>query len=308
MRVRDVTKAEEVEAAPSSPLARVEGWIFGPGTANQLAAVRIGLCSLLAIRLSRPLFLQLAGQPPALFRPLSFMHLFHAMPSRPVVLSVQIVGIVTAVLAAIGLWSRATLPAAFASGLFLNGMATSVGKVVHNDVLLLLALVPLVVAPTGDAWSVDAIRRRVATPGPSIRYGWPVRVSMLVVAGGYFFTGLAKLIFSGPAWFLTDNLRWVLYTASDAQRAPNALGLFVADRPILAHLLAFMTIVVEAGFPIVLWKRRALWFFLPGVVLLHLSIWLTMRLDYSAWALTALIVFVDWPLVVSRLRRPAYAG
>ena len=64
-------------------MRRLERWVFAPGDPRRLAAVRIGLCSLLALRLSRPLFVRLAGQPAVLFRPLSFMHLLPAMPSRP---------------------------------------------------------------------------------------------------------------------------------------------------------------------------------------------------------------------------------
>ena len=39
--------------------------------------------------------------------------------------------------------------------------------------------------------------------------------------------------------------------------------------------------------------------------MMHLGIWLTLRLDYSAWALTALALFVPWELVAVRKREPA---
>jgi hypothetical protein len=290
-------------------MRRAESWLFEPGSPRRLAAVRIGLASLLAIRLSRGIYLDLAGQPPALFRPLSFMHLFASMPSRHIVLVAQLLGIAAAALATFGLRARITLPAAWACAVLLNGMATSVGKVVHNDVLLLLCFVPLLPARTSDVWSVDAWlagRKRdsgiQSTPGRSVAYGWPVRTALVVAAGGYFFTGLAKLVFSGPAWALSDNLRWVLYAASDARGTPNLLALFVADRPWLAHLVALATLAVELGFPLVLWRPRAAWFFVPGAVALHAAIWATLGLDYSAWAATVLILFVDWPLVIERAR------
>jgi hypothetical protein len=289
-------------------MRRLEAWVFAPGDPRRLAALRIGLASLLAVRLSRGIFLKLAGQPPALYRPLSFMHLFSAMPSRNVVLVAQGLGIVAAVLAAVGLRARVTLPVAWACGLLLNGMATSVGKVVHNDVLLLLCLIPLLPARTSDVWSVDAwLSGRRPVSGDAHRwqrrlaYGWPVRTALVVAAGGYFLTGLAKLVFSGPAWFLSGNLRWVLYAASDARATPNLLALFVADRPWLAHLVALSTLVVELGFPVSLWKPRAAWFFIPGAVALHAAIWATLGLDYSAWAATVVVLFVDWPVVVERV-------
>jgi hypothetical protein len=296
-------------------LRRVDAWIFAPGSPRRLAALRIGLCSLLAIRLSRGLYLNLSGQAPALFRPLSFMHLFSSMPSRQIVLAAQVLGVAAAALAAIGLRSRVTLPLAWGCALLLNGMATSIGKVVHNDVLLLLCLVPLLPACTGDAWSLDRMLadRRTGGSGagpaePRISYGWPVRTAMVVAAGGYFFTGLAKLVFSGPAWALSGNLRWVLYAASDARSAPNLLALFIADRPWLTHLIAVSTLIVELGFPIVLWKSHMAWIFVPGAVALHAAIWATLGLDYSAWAATVIVVFVNWPVVSDRARTAIQMG
>jgi hypothetical protein len=185
-------------------------------------------------------------------------------------------------------------------------MTSSLGKVVHNDVLLLLCLVPLLPAPAGAAWSLDARRRR-APLGPSPMYGWPVRTAMVVVAGAYFFSGLAKLLHAGPAWVTSGNLRWVLYAASDQQPVPNPYALFVADRPVLAHLLAAATLVVELGFPLVLWRPRLAWLFLPAAVAMHAGIWLAMRLNYSAMAATAVLVMVDWPGVADRLRGDAAA-
>jgi len=122
---------------------------------------------------------------------------------------------------------------------------------------------------------------------------------MVVIAGAYSFTGYAKLLHAGPAWVTSGNLRWVLYASSDAQAHPNVAALFVADRPWLAHLFAAGTLAVELGFPLVLWRPRLAWLFVPAVVALHTGIWVAMRLDYYPMAATVLIVFVDWPALVS---------
>jgi hypothetical protein len=129
-----------------------------------------------------------------------------------------------------------------------------------------------------------------------------------VVAGAYFFSGLAKLLHAGPGWVTSGNLRWVLYASSDQQPAPNPYALFVADRPVLAHLLAAATLVVELGFPLVLWRPRLAWLFLPAAVALHAGIWLAMRLDYSVMAATAVLVMVDWPAVAARRSAAAPEG
>jgi hypothetical protein len=311
-------------------MRRLEAWLFAPGDPRRLAAVRIGLCGLLAARLATGPYLELASQPAALFRPISFLRLLDRMPPPGLVAPLQALALAGALLAAVGLWTRVVLPLAWVAALPLVAMTSSLGKVVHNDVLLLLCLVPLLPAPAGAAWSLDA-RRRADPPGgqqapprtppgrpdppggqqapprtpPGVAYGWPVRTAMVVVAGAYVFTGLAKLLHAGPAWVTSGNLRWVLYASSDQQPAPNPYALFVADRPVLAHLLAAATLVVELGFPLVLWRPRLVWLFLPAVLALHAGIGLAMHLDYSAMAATAVIVLVDWPALTARLRPAA---
>jgi hypothetical protein len=277
-------------------MRRLEAWLFAPGDPRRLAVLRIGLCGLLAARLATGPYAELAAQPAALFRPISFLRVLDRMPPRGLVVALQALAVAAAVLAAAGLWTRVALPLAWAAALPLVAMTSSLGKVVHNDVLLLLCLVPLLPAPGGAAWSLDA--RRGTAPGPGPAYGWPARTAMVVVAGAYFFSGLAKLLHAGPGWVTSGNLRWVLYAASDQQPVPNPYALFVADRPVLAHLLAAATLVVELGFPLVLWRPRLAWLFLPAAVALHAGIWLAMRLDYSVMATTAVLVMVDWPAVL----------
>jgi len=292
--------------AAERALPRAERWLFAPGDPRRLAAVRVGLCALLAARLASGPYPELATQPEALFRPISFLRLLERMPSPEVVAVLQSFALGAAVLATVGLLTRYTLPLAWLAALPLVAMTSSLGKVVHNDVLLLLCLVPLLPSPAGAVWSLDARQRPVARPGPA--FGWPVRTAMVVVAGAYFFSGLGKLLHAGPAWVLSDNVRWVLYASSDAQPTPNPFALFVADRPLLAHLVAAATLAVELGFPLVLWRPRLAWLFVPAVVAMHAGIGLAMHLDYAAMAATVVVVLVDWAALADRLRRPRPAS
>ncbi len=49
-------------------------------------------------------------------------------------------------------------------------------------------------------------------------------------------------------------------------------------------------------------RRVDAWFFAPGAVALHAGIWATLGLDYSAWAATVVILFIDWPALVEWTR------
>jgi hypothetical protein len=295
-----------------APLRALERFVFAAEDPRRLAAVRIGLCGLLAIRLAVGDYTFVAGQPGALYDPVSFMKLLPEMPSEGVTVAAQAIGVVAALAAAAGVATRATLPLAVACALLLNGMLNATGKIIHNDVLLVLCLLPLLAAPRAASarWTLrEAVRTRtsgrdpgVSAPAPGEAFGWPVRTAMLLIALAYFFVGFQKLRFSGIEWVTSENLRWVLYASSDSQADPNGLALFVADRAWLAHLLAAGTIVIEVGFPLALFVPRLRWLFVPAAVSLHLGIYLAMGLDYSAQALTVIIVFVNWPLVIDALR------
>jgi len=276
-------------------MRRVDRWVFAAEDARRLAAVRIGLCCVLAYRLATTDYGLVAGQPPALFQPLAYMKLFDRMPSQGVATTLQICGIAAALIAAAGLVLRVTLPVAVACSLVLNGMLNSTGRVVVGDAVLNLCLLLLLAAApaAGQAWSIRSRRRD--TSGP--RSGWPIRTMMITIALAYFFAGLQKWRYSGLPWVTSDNLRWVLYSSSDSHKYPNDLALFIADRPLLAHLFAAGSLLLETLFPFVLVPKLR-WLFIPGAIAMHVGIRLATGLDYSTQWLAFLIVFVNWPVVV----------
>jgi hypothetical protein len=310
----------EPEAEITGPLRRIDAWVFAAEDPRRLAALRIGLFGLLAVRVARTDYRFVADQPAELFDPVSLFHLLSEMPSGELVAVVQPLTVLAALAAAAGLLPRLSFPLAWTGAIFLGLMLNATGKIVHNDVLLLLCLIPLLAAPgtAGDRWALrlgpradhrpeDHGGSSVAALGParapSVAHGWPVRAAMLVVGLAYLFVGLQKLRYSGIGWVADENLRWVLYAASDAAAGgPNQLALFVADRPPLAHLMAAGTIAVEVGFILCLPFARLRWVLVPAVVGLHLGIWTGMGLDYSGQALTAIVVFVNWPALLELLR------
>ena len=294
-----------------NPLRAIDRFIFAPEDARRLAAIRIGLFGLLALRLAtNGDYADVAGQPSQLFDPLSLFHLLPSMPSPELTTVAQIAGVLAALLAAAGIAPRGTFPAAFVISVFLNLMLNSTGKVVHNDLVATLCLIPLLVVPTAAsrAWSLSKNLSPVKgqtwqPPGPpSPAYGWPIRTAMIVVGLAYLFAGLQKLRYSGLDWAATDNLRYVLWASSDAQASADSLALFVADHDWIAHFFAASTLVVEVGFILCLPFERLRWIFVPAVVGLHIGIWLAMGLDYLPQAATVIIVFVNWPNITSFLR------
>lgn len=277
-------------------IRRFNRWLFAAGDPRRLAALRIGLCLVVAARLARPLFAGLAGQPEPLFRPKSFMVLFDAMPGRTFTIEVQVLSIALLTAAAVGLGSRVALPLGWAGAMILFGMENSLGKVIHHDLLPLLVMIPLLPARTDAAWSIRPARR----PAAWATTGWPVRTAGLLLVGAYLIAGIVKLVLSGPAWVVGPNLRHVLYAASDAQGG-NALALFVADRPILASAVAAGALLFELTLWIALVRPRLASVYVAWAAALHTGIWLTIGINYVSWAITVAVVLVDWPTIIDRL-------
>jgi hypothetical protein len=152
---------------------------------------------------------ELARQPAALFRPISFLRLLEAMPPPGLVAVVQAVALVAAVLAVAGVAARVTLPLAWAAAVPLIAMTSSLGKTAHNDVLLLLCLVPLLPAPTADAWSLAARRQAQARGRRRHEPGAPAGRHRLGSRGQPPRGGTAGR--SGPRWWW-----WPARTSSPA--------------------------------------------------------------------------------------------
>jgi hypothetical protein len=287
---------------------RVDAWVFAVDDPRRLAGVRIGLCSVLVFHLLVTDYAAVAGLPSELFQPRSYMTVLDGMPSSRFAAAVQLVAVGAALLAAAGVVLRVSLPVAIAGTLVLDGMVNSAGRVIVGDALLVLCL--LVLAGAGraaaEAWTVErawaAVRGRPVRPAlRGTRYGWPIRTAMLVVALAYFCAGYQKWRHSGLAWVTSDNIRWVLYASAEGERA-HGLGVLIADRPVLAHLLAAGAITLETAFPLVLVLRRSRWLVIGAAIAMHLTIQLTLGLDYSAQWLTMVVVFADWPTLTDRLR------
>jgi hypothetical protein len=250
-------------------LAWVDRFVFVAVPGNRLWAVRSGFAVLFGLRLAIGHHHRLGGQPPALFRPPLFWRWLDAMPSQEVIALIQVVGVAAAVVALVTRRSRVPLAVAWACLLFVDGLLASRGKIMHNDLLALLAVVPVLLGPP-DAGPGDREPRR--------RWGWPVRGSIAVVVIAYSCSGLAKVISSGPGWVWSPD--------------------------VAAPALAFAALSLALGFVGLLVRPHLGPWFAAGAVALHTGIWLTLGLDYWSWVATAVILLVDWSRLPPLSRLP----
>lgn len=268
--------------------------LFGPETAARLVVVHVGLSVLIGYRIVTGPYRDLAETPPALFDPVPILWWLDSMPSVEVFVGLQVIGAVAALAAAFRRWPRLAFAVAWLCLLVLAGLRGSRGKVVHNDLLLLWAAAPLLLAPV-----VHDVRELVARR----RYGWPIRTAIVITALIYFFAGLHKLRRSGIDWVFGDNMQYLmLWGPSIGEPKWAGLATWVGETALIAKASGAFILGFEITFLVVLVVHRLRFWYGLGAVFLHTMTWFVLGLDYWAWALTVPLLLIDWPAVVERAR------
>ncbi|HLT70575.1 MAG TPA: hypothetical protein VKZ72_10445 [Acidimicrobiales bacterium] len=285
--------------------------LWGPETAARLVFVHTALSALIGVRIVAGSYRQLAETPPALVDPVPILGFLDRMPSAEVFVALQVVGGLAALAAVLRRHPRLAFAVAWVCYLVLAGLRGSRGKVLHNDLLLLWASAPFLLAP------VDVDRR---DPVPRRRYGWPIRVGIVVTALIYFFAGYHKLRRSGPSWAYGDNMRYIaLWGPAIGSSGWEGIARWTGEHIWVARASGVFILGLELAYPVVVFVPKTRLWFAAGAVFLHVSTWFLLGLDYWAWAVTVPLLLVDWPAALARFRerragragaeaRPATAG
>lgn len=259
--------------------------IFEPATPRQLATARRILASTIGVYLALGPFTRLGGQPPALFRPVLPLRLvgIGEMPSGTFMLFLQILGLAGVGFALTRRWARPGFAVCWAAFFVLCAFESSLGKYLHNDVVLLLASAPLLAAP----------RPADGTTESSHRFGWPLSAGLIVLVFAYWFAGLSKVANSGAGWVFSDNMRYVMADAA-ASGHPwwPQIASFVSTQPFLSYLTAAYILGLELTLPVVLFRPSLRPWFAAAVVYLHVATFFTLGLDYWSWAVTACVLLL----------------
>jgi hypothetical protein len=215
---------------------------------------------------------------------------------------------------ALGFATRPASLLAFAFGLYRLGLPHNFGKVHHFDAMIVLVLGVMVFARLGDAWSLDRLiagrRGRELKPvAASGEYRWPVRAVWVIMALTFFAAGFSKLRHGGIDWVTSENMSIVLnqhaYLGSSHDPLLVDLSLFLSRHPLVCSLIALGTVVIEAGYPLALFSRRARWFFAPAMCGALIGIRVLMGPSFPQFILCHLF-WIPWDRVLAKvLRAPA---
>jgi hypothetical protein len=266
---------------------RLDARLVAPGPAWRLRWVHALLAALIGWRLLTRDWTVIAERPHALRFRLNAVGWVPDLPAWALV-TLQVVGIVAAVLAVARVRPRLAFAVAWSAYTVLCGLWGSSGKFMHNDVLTVTVAAVLLFAVIPG--------RDVPPRERSVRWGWPPRAALAAVGVVYFLTGVQKLRHSGLEWAFGDNMTWVLLQGRGGSPLGADVVAAIAGTPVLPQLLATGALALELTAPLLVLVRWTRLPFAVSVALMHTSIWACLGLDYSAWVLTVAAVAVPMGL------------
>ncbi len=272
--------------------SRFDRWLFAEGDFERYLLIRRALAVLMALRIATWRYHDYAELPKELVHHVWYWSWLQGMPPVQVMIAIQVIGVAAAIAFLVGWRPNVTFPAAWAAFVALAGLRAGLGKVLHNDALPILAMVPFL-------WSAPI---RSSDPSAPARSGWPLRAAQVVVATIYFATGMQKLVSSGPAWVASDNMHWIMVRAADGANFLPGVPEWIASEPVVWHVSALLLIGLELTFPLVFvndWFRRVL---VSGAIAMHLVTLVTLELDYMSWVFVDLALFINWIALRDRWR------
>ncbi len=156
----------------------------------------------------------------------------------------------------------------------------------------------LMFAPVGRCWSVDGWLRKRRDWHPvspySVRATMVMRLVQVQLAVMYFFAGFEKL--RGDLWWSGDAV-WVALNNAEFMNTSEALRNWLAGDYWMINLFTYGTLLVECGYPFLVWRRAWRYWLLIGIVLMHGLVALMMGLYYfSLVMILGNIVFLHRPL------------
>jgi hypothetical protein len=200
--------------------------------------------------------------------------------------------------AALGLGTRVTTKVAAIAAVYLLGVPSFFGKILHADHALVLMTLVLAAAPCGDAFSFDRqwLRHRgQPDPGLSPAYTLPVRMCWLLLATIYLFPGIWKVWEAGDIWLSGERLLWELQDEW-GQRKGFVPPARIDRYPWLLKLLGTATLIFEVGFIFALFHRRTRVVAALSAVAFHLGIRLFLGIRFYEFLPLILLIDYSWPV------------
>lgn len=195
------------------------------------------------------------------------------------ILAFLVVLLVAAVLTAIGLFTR---PASIVLALAVIAIHHRNPLILHGgDSVVRLGAIYLALAPSGAAFSLDALRR--GTPAPMVSQ-WPRRLIQFNMALIYFCTTWGK--YFGPYW-RSGIATWFPARLNEFKRFP--VPSFFNELPFV-YVTTYGTLAIEFSLAILVWFRPLRKWVLMGGMMLHAFIEYSMNIPLFSFLMMSMYI------------------
>jgi predicted DCC family thiol-disulfide oxidoreductase YuxK/uncharacterized membrane protein YphA (DoxX/SURF4 family) len=252
-----------------------------------------------------PRYVWVAGFPSSFYAPAPGLGMFFTgLPPRWL-LWLILTAAVTLTLALLVGW-RARVAGLALAAVFLvgNTFEYSLGKINHDDLLLVVVLLTMSFSGWERRYSVDARRGVRLAPAAA----WPLAMLALLVGFAMFSAGLPKALGGWLDPATQSAQAHLLRNYYILERSTWLGGLALDHVPAVGwEALDWATVVLELGFLAAAFSRRAMLAVCGMAVFLHAAIYFTMDIAFYANGV-AYAMFVDWSRVFARWGLAAVPG
>jgi hypothetical protein len=284
-----------------------------PASANNLAAIRILVFSLLLISALWEDLPSTVLLPAEMREPIGVVRLLYQLPigfrefhsNLFALLGFQALTRLLLALGVVGLYTRLAVPLGAIAYCLFSGILREYSWFYHTGLVPLYLALGLSFMPCGDAWSIDRWRRSKrgrATMDTTVThpiYGWCRYTCWVLVAVPYVLAGLSKLRNGSLLWWTAANQKHILFGyALEPMHFEFHGNLLLRHAPdAIFTFIGLATLTGELGFGLVLFSRQARRVMPPLMAGMHLGILFVLDILFYDLIVIQLLMFRDWKVL-----------
>lgn len=222
---------------------------------------------------------------PIFWMPISFFKFFHlSVLSYNKILALKCIFLILLLCLSIGFFSRISGVLVLFISLYLFGLSGNFGQDEireHTFVFSILALCLMSLKyPKYNLLSFFKNRKHLATKHIS---AGPLFLAQHYFIFTYAAAGWLKIKTGGFSYFTQPVIESIFISTQ------VNFGVFLSNFSLLCKFLGFLVLILEITTPLLFYFRRLLKFYLPMLLLFHISIELTMNLHFYPWIISFMI-------------------
>lgn len=311
----------ELQKCLRTPWEWWNAYWFSPAPSFNLAVCRIAVVGFQIFHLITDNFwgklVEYSTLPNFLYDPLPVLQLLllpFGSDYRPLFLflaSVFWLTLVAGVLGLLGLLTNLNLVIFAVGNIFIQAYLYSFRDFHHSEALVMIGLLILALSPTGRVLSLDDLRRRIQLNVKRQRFEafdikdenrtfarWPMLLLQWMFAIVYLDSAMSKFSKGGLDWMNGYTLQYYLW--QDGLIWDRDFGVWFAQQHTLAMLAAWVAILFEATFFLVLIFPRLIWLYIPMGISFHTGIYIAQKAPFLKY-IALYSVFIPWAAIAKTL-------